>query len=46
MEALHNKGYLHRDLKPDNILVDPLRSTNQVFLIDFGIAVNILDKNN
>lgn len=32
----HAKGYLHRDIKPQNILVDS--STNKVFLCDFGSA--------
>jgi len=33
---LHAKGYLHRDIKPQNILVDS--STNKIFLCDFGSA--------
>ncbi len=36
----HNKLVIHRDLKPDNILVD---SNNQVKLLDFGIAKIIGD---
>ncbi len=33
---LHAKGFLHRDIKPQNILVDT--STNKIFLADFGSA--------
>ena len=33
---MHSVGYLHRDLKPQNILA----SEGNLFLIDFGLAVN------
>ena len=39
LEYLHEKGYIHRDLKPDNMLIG--RSPhhhNQIFLIDYGLA--------
>jgi serine/threonine-protein kinase len=32
---IHNKNYLHRDIKPGNILITP---ENKVVLIDFGTA--------
>lgn len=34
MQVLHQKGYLHRDLKPRNFVVDPNNLT--VSLVDFG----------
>jgi serine/threonine protein kinase len=34
--SLHNRGYAHRDLKPDNIII----SSEGIYLIDFGLARN------
>lgn len=39
MNAMHEKGILHRDIKGENIMVD--RATNDVQLIDFGLAKEI-----
>lgn len=34
---IHKQGYLHRDIRPDNVKLNQL--TNQVYLIDFGFAI-------
>ncbi|KAL8113540.1 hypothetical protein AgCh_020753 [Apium graveolens] len=38
IEYVHSKGYLHRDIKPDNFLMGLGRKATQVYLIDFGLA--------
>lgn len=38
LEYLHERGYIHRDLKPDNMLIGRSHHTNQIFLIDYGLA--------
>ena len=35
LEAMHNKGLYHRDIRPDNILLDDV---GRVVLIDFGFV--------
>lgn len=35
LQSLHSKGYLHRDIKPDNICIG---DCSELYLIDFGLA--------
>jgi formylglycine-generating enzyme required for sulfatase activity/serine/threonine protein kinase len=39
MKAAHGKSVLHRDLKPDNVLVRKGEDGWQVRIIDFGLAI-------
>lgn len=38
LQTLHETGFLHRDVKPDNLVVGNEQSQDQVYLIDFGIS--------
>ena len=43
IEFIHAKNYLHRDIKPDNFLIGTGRRSNQIFVIDFGLAKKYRD---
>ena len=40
VQFAHERGLLHRDLKPDNVRIGPL---GEVYLLDWGIAVALHD---
>jgi len=42
IEFIHSKGFLHRDIKPDNFLIGTGRNIWKVFVVDFGLAKRYL----
>lgn len=45
IQQLHDEGYIHRDVKPSNFVVGLYSKKNDVFMVDFGLAKQHLDKN-
>jgi len=43
IENVHAKNYLHRDIKPDNFVMGLGKMSNQVHIIDFGLAKRYQD---
>jgi len=46
IEFVHSKGFIHRDIKPDNLLMGSGRHANKVFLIDYGLGKKYRDSRN
>ena len=44
IEYLHEMNYMHKDIKPDNILMGLGRNSNTVYMIDFGLIRSVIDK--
>jgi len=38
LEYVHNKNFLHRDIKPDNFMFGTGRYADQLYIIDFGLS--------
>ena len=38
LETLHNHYLIHRDIKPDNFMINISDKTNKIYLIDFGFC--------
>lgn len=43
LQVAHNQGFVHRDMKPDNIVLDRSSSLDFVKVCDFGISYTIFE---
>jgi len=38
LKNLHAKGYVHRDMKPENFVIGLNTEIHKIYLIDFGLS--------
>jgi serine/threonine protein kinase len=41
LKHIHSFDYVHRDMKPSNVVVDDVRNLETVKIVDFGLAIKV-----
>ena len=45
LQYMHDRNFIHRDIKPDNMMMGLGRDSNTLHMIDFGLTRMVIDPN-